>query len=1108
MLTSLRILHPPSSSNNTSPHPVIILSHENHKILFNAPEGALRTLNSRKAIVSSKTDTEIYVQDATLAARGLPGLLMSLADAQGQAQRSIHLYGPPSTAHALATARFFAKRVNRQLYVHEGPAGPGGSKWPKHRDGRGTVVRPLPSWPESWFMKDEPEDRTRSGQTREQNGRKRRRSRDDQEVSIATDGGPRSNVEYDALAYSRPTSSQLPNNSAGDRALATAQDMFKAPTSSSSLSKDTLDDPSAIPRGRVVSPAWDQNRLPRPLVPAHSHEGAPSSQPLAYGYALTLPTMAGKLDPQRASMLGIKPGPALGQLHAGRTVKVMRPVGWASWSDADKKKWAALPSRPKAPKGKQTGPNKNKPQPAEEESVAMEEVTIQPEECVDPPVAGPVVLLLYVPSLAHIASFTSQGNRDTIVDATTQRDGDVALMVHTSPLNVLRDARYQEWVKATSTPSTYHIVTAHGVGRNTVLYPSASLLFLRLSILDDSVFTFPPYSLQTDAEALASAMPKGINLSNVSILDSDTTVELQPRVQKPRPTSHVAQAYADDVTFDVHAAKGTEDHRRMLAKMAFEEVDTSGNDPEPVNKQQKGALSRQKARREALQTAWRDYCSVAEDTKSGVAQAAQAAESVTKEAWEGIRVTTLGTGSAGPSKYRNVAATLVTLPGRFFPKQKDQGQDQGQGQDQPGYVLLDAGESTLGQLAQRFGRGRELDKILCRLKLVFISHIHADHCAGIAHVLRARALLKPSDRLYLVANMFTRRFLEEWSDLEDIGLSSGGDEGGSVVLLESEHLDHRTGLTVEGRSAKEQQAAYLAQLEDGFRPGFERWAAKVREEVISAEPFAGLTPDELIAEEGEVNRRARQIMESRNPHLRGGRDPDFSRSARNLFDGSKKGDREATQTAVERMREDLGPDFVVTTAEVDHRARHCYGVVIRINHQPRANGGAAEQFAFSFSGDTRPTANLEEAARGVDLYIHEATMQEDEADEAYHRGHSTIQGAIQSGHNAEAKVVLLTHFSQRYPKMPRFNLSAHERGVANGHGHQDGKGRGSSASAGAGAERPVVAVGMDLLDIGMNDMWKMERYLPAIDVLFKAEAVGVEDGNGNDGGEEGITTTD
>ena len=80
-------------------------------------------------------------------------------------------------------------------------------------------------------------------------------------------------------------------------------------------------------------------------------------------------------------------------------------------------------------------------------------------------------------------------------------------------------------------------------------------------------------------------------------------------------------------------------------------------------------------------------------------------------------IITLGTGSALPSKYRNVSSTLLRVPGS-------------------GSYLLDCGENTLGQLRRVYGEAG-LKDILRDLKLIWISHLHADHHLGTVSVIKA-----------------------------------------------------------------------------------------------------------------------------------------------------------------------------------------------------------------------------------------------------------------------------------------------------------------------------------------------------------------------------------
>ena len=69
---------------------------------------------------------------------------------------------------------------------------------------------------------------------------------------------------------------------------------------------------------------------------------------------------------------------------------------------------------------------------------------------------------------------------------------------------------------------------------------------------------------------------------------------------------------------------------------------------------------------------------------------------------------------------------------------------------------------------------------------------------------------------------------------------------------------------------------------------------------------------------------------------------------------------------------------------------------------------------IAYCTDTRPCANGVELAREASLLIHEATYTEDLASEARARGHSTAAQAASVARQAEAKKLLITHFSPRY----------------------------------------------------------------------------------------------
>ena len=100
----------------------------------------------------------------------------------------------------------------------------------------------------------------------------------------------------------------------------------------------------------------------------------------------------------------------------------------------------------------------------------------------------------------------------------------------------------------------------------------------------------------------------------------------------------------------------------------------------------------------------------------------------TESSGDDIEIITLGTGSAVPSKYRNVSSTLLVVPN-------------------VGNILLDCGEGTLGQLRRLWQESEpRITNIYASLRLIFISHMHADHHLGLQQLLADR--LKVSRSAY------------------------------------------------------------------------------------------------------------------------------------------------------------------------------------------------------------------------------------------------------------------------------------------------------------------------------------------------------------------------
>ena len=287
-----------------------------------------------------------------------------------------------------------------------------------------------------------------------------------------------------------------------------------------------------------------------------------------------------------------------------------------------------------------------------------------------------------------------------------------------------------------------------------------------------------------------------------------------------------------------------------------------------------------------------------------------------------VEVVFLGTGAAQPSKYRNVSGTLL----RVRAAGSDAGAD-------PATLLLDCGEGTAAQLTRAYG-GPGADKALLSLAGVWVSHIHADHHAGLPGVLAARARAHarvagggPPPPLLLLGPDPLRRVLVEYNKLAPTG----------VVFL-----DCRDAARADAAAAEESAGS-----DDGGVP----------------------TPGTLLA------------------------------------------DLKATMG----LRS-------LSCVRVVHCA-HSYGLVVETAH-PTARAKLA------FSGDTVRCPALVEAAKGAHLLVHEATFEDGLEGEAAAKRHSTTGDAVAVARDAGARVLLLTHFSQRYPKIPAVRDPGHVVGVA------------------------------------------------------------------------------
>jgi ribonuclease Z len=311
-----------------------------------------------------------------------------------------------------------------------------------------------------------------------------------------------------------------------------------------------------------------------------------------------------------------------------------------------------------------------------------------------------------------------------------------------------------------------------------------------------------------------------------------------------------------------------------------------------------------------------------------------------------VEVITLGTGSALPSKLRNVSSTMIRVPGY-------------------GNYLFDCGENTLGQLKRVFGA--ELPQILRDLKVIWISHLHADHHLGVVAVIKAfheeMTSYDPTStkKLMVASDEPVLSFLSEYAEIEDYGYS---------------RID----------------------------PLYINW---------TADQHAKFTPSQIST---------------------------YGVSS-------------------------------IQACNVDHCHRSL-AVVFTFPHG----------FKVAYSGDCRPSASFAQIGKGATLLIHEATFGDELAGSAVAKKHCTTSEALNVGLQMGARRILLTHFSQRYPKIPVLDeIGVSEAAVGEKTEEMvqvDGRGR---------KKDQIVIIGFDYMRCLVGDFAKVAAFMPALMKLYEGE---------------------
>ncbi|KAK2581362.1 hypothetical protein KPH14_008128 [Odynerus spinipes] len=240
----------------------------------------------------------------------------------------------------------------------------------------------------------------------------------------------------------------------------------------------------------------------------------------------------------------------------------------------------------------------------------------------------------------------------------------------------------------------------------------------------------------------------------------------------------------------------------------------------------------------------------------------------------------LGTASSTPSKIRNTSSILVRI-------------------DEDHSILLDCSEGTLTQIVRAYGLSK-LNLILATIKVIFVSHLHADHHLGLIAILQQRAKVA-KDPIFLLIPDNLRSWLQVY---------------------------HK----------------FVEPIEDYFK------LLSNQDLLIKNHNLPSSVKNELYA---QLN-----VME-------------------------------------------------INTTLVKH-CTLAYAIALVFKNKKK----------IVYSGDTMPCDDMIKLGENCDLLIHEATLQDELAEEARLKKHSTTSEAIEMGEKMRAGFTLLTHFSQRHAKIP------------------------------------------------------------------------------------------
>ncbi|KAJ0075247.1 hypothetical protein Patl1_34082 [Pistacia atlantica] len=361
---------------------------------------------------------------------------------------------------------------------------------------------------------------------------------------------------------------------------------------------------------------------------------------------------------------------------------------------------------------------------------------VHPSDVMGPSVPGPIVLLVDCPTEAHVLELLSVESLSSYyADCSSKCAKTVNCIIHLSPTSVTGTPNYQICMKRFG--SAQHIMAGHEIMQRFQLLKSNARLSARLNYLCPQLF--PAVEFCSLQHLNNSAPDYSASEGPVARLSESVSAK---NLLKRKPEQSFM---LDQFTLLPHAHLGL-DRTEIPSLVALSELmdELHLEIPEIVDAAQHVSQIWQ----EPPET--KEVVSHLHENEVDENRLPSCLENVRKD---DLEIVLLGTGSARPYEYRNVSSIYINL----FSK---------------GSLLLDCGEGTLGQLRRRYGV-EGADSAVRNLRCIWISHIHADHQAGLARILALRHdLLKgvSHEPLLVVGPAQLKDFLDAYQRLEDLDM--------------------------------------------------------------------------------------------------------------------------------------------------------------------------------------------------------------------------------------------------------------------------------------------------------------------------------------------------